>query len=97
MRFRSFSRLGIAGRAYAEMLESQGGRCAICGGTDPGGSKNVHFAIDHCHETGTVRGLLCAPCNQALGLFKDNPERLRAAAEYLERSTTWHAECLTAS
>lgn len=40
--------------------------------------------VDHCHETGVVRGLLCHNCNFAIGYMKDNPQRLRAAANYLE-------------
>jgi hypothetical protein len=40
--------------------------------------------LDHCHQSGQVRGVLCRNCNVALGLMADNPERLRRAAEYLE-------------
>ena len=53
--------------------------CAICGATDK------RFHVDHDHTTGHVRGLLCGPCNQTLGLMQDEPARLRAAAAYLER------------
>lgn len=55
--------------------------CAICGGRD----KNRHLAIDHCHDTGLIRGLLCMGCNTALGRFKDDPVLLRKAIVYLER------------
>lgn len=58
--------------------------CDICGSRDPG-SKHGLFRIDHCHETGIVRGVLCNPCNFALGFMKDKPDRLRAAADYIEK------------
>lgn len=63
------------------LAERQGYRCAACGVPDERGSLHV----DHCHETGKVRGLLCGNCNRAIGLFQDNPAALRAAAEYLEK------------
>lgn len=53
--------------------------CAICGSTEK------RFHVDHSHQTGVVRGLLCGPCNHTLGLMQDEPARLRAAAAYLER------------
>ena len=59
-------------------LEMRKQSCEICG--DRGED------IDHCHETGRVRGLLCSNCNRGLGMYKDNPALLQAAAAYLERS-----------
>lgn len=73
---------GISLEQYAEMLENQGGGCAICGATKPS-ERTKYFAVDHCHSTGKVRGLLCSKCNRGLGLFNDKPERLKAAAKYL--------------
>lgn len=67
---------------YQDMLASQGAACAICRTVDPK-SKSGTFTVDHDHSTGAVRGLLCSPCNLALGHMKDEPERLRAAADYL--------------
>ena len=64
---------------YKEMLESQGGVCAICGAMPKG-----RLAVDHDHATGQVRGLLCSPCNVALGFLRDDPIRLKAAIAYLE-------------
>lgn len=72
-------RLGLTKTAYQSILESQGGGCKICGSVP-----DARLAVDHCHETGNFRGLLCSHCNVALGLFGDNPERLRRAAKYLE-------------
>lgn len=65
----------------AEELRARG-RCDICGGTRPGGRFN-EWHIDHDHETGVVRGVLCAACNTAIGLLGESPERIIAAAEYV--------------
>lgn len=70
---------------YAELLEQQKGKCAICGKTKPGGHGT--FCVDHDHKIknkrDSVRGLLCVACNHGLGNFRDNPEALIAAAAYL--------------
>ena len=72
--------IGMTIEIYEAMLAEQGGRCLICKDQpDP-----MALAVDHCHETGRVRGLLCRGCNVGLGHFTDDPERLRAAADYLE-------------
>lgn len=70
---------GITHDDYAEMLEEQGYGCAICGGTD----ESRRLAVDHCHETQRVRGLLCGRCNRGLGHFGDDPELMHRAVEYL--------------
>lgn len=66
---------------YDAMLMAQDGRCAIC--ADPVTSEGRALAVDHCHASGRVRGLLCDPCNLGLGKFRDDPARLRAAIAYL--------------
>ena len=78
---------GITLTEYAQIFARQGGKCAICSSESGGnyGGKDKALAVDHCHATKTVRGLLCEACNTGLGKFKDDPERLRAAADYLER------------
>jgi hypothetical protein len=76
-------RYGITLDDYANMLESQGGGCAICG-AEPG--KGRVLDVDHCHDEGHVRGLLCRSCNLCLGRMKDDPSMLRKAADYLENS-----------
>lgn len=65
---------------YRILMKRQKNKCAICG--IPFSESKDH--IDHCHSSGVVRGLLCSPCNVAIGFMKDDPERLRSAAKYLE-------------
>lgn len=77
-------RYGLTLEQYNNMVEAQGGRCAICGTEEPGAGRN-HLFIDHCHETGVIRGLLCHHCNVGLGRFK-NVSILQAAINYLGRS-----------
>ena len=72
--------------AYERMLYLQNGKCAICGREDNGARR---FCVDHDHETGRIRGLLCGRCNTGLGFFEDNTEALRAALEYLEAGQEW--------
>lgn len=73
---------GMTLEDYYAMLDRQGGGCAICGEEDP---YFKHMAVDHCHETGKVRGILCCACNRALGGFKDKVEILERAIAYLKR------------
>lgn len=73
---------GITLDDYAEMLEAQDGRCAICGDFPP---HNKLLYVDHCHDTGDVRGLLCQQCNSGIGFLGDNVERVRKALTYLEK------------
>lgn len=61
---------------WSEMLASQGGRCAICCGPGP-------LAVDHDHEKGHVRGLLCRKCNTGIGMLRDDPVLLRRGYHYL--------------
>jgi len=77
---------GVDREEYYRLLKEQDRRCAICGTIDPG-RKDGYFSIEHNHETGEVRGLTCHPCNVGIGMFKDSPKLLRAAASYLERNT----------
>jgi hypothetical protein len=72
---------GITLEQYNLLLEEQEGRCKICR-TDKCTTGKA-LAVDHCHETGKVRGLLCKNCNIGLGMFKHDRERLRMAAEYM--------------
>ncbi len=76
---------GITSVEYLKMAESQSGQCKICGTTELYG--RTRLAIDHCHSTGRIRGLLCTKCNAGLGMFSDNIEKLTNAISYLKEST----------
>lgn len=69
---------GIDRKTYEQMYQDQGGVCKIC--SQP---CTQALAVDHDHETGEIRGLLCRACNTGLGLFKDNPALLQNALDYL--------------
>jgi len=66
---------------YEAATSALGGACAICGEREVGGRR---LAVDHDHATGCYRGLLCMNCNMAIGKFRDRPDLLRKAADYLE-------------
>lgn len=76
---------GITIDDYERMLSDQGGCCAICHRPETGCAAKKYFSVDHCHETGKVRGLLCSMCNLAIGYLNDHPGVIRRAAEYIER------------
>ena len=71
---------GISDEFYEHLVSSHNGVCAICGGLS---NDKYGLHVDHDHKSGVVRGLLCNLCNRGLGNFKDNPELLRNAIEYL--------------
>ena len=75
------TKFGMTPVDYAELYANQGGKCAICDVEQK--DEDRRFAVDHDHETGKVRALLCASCNKGLGHFKDNFNILIAAAIYL--------------
>lgn len=72
---------------YAGKVAEQNGLCAICGKPEQRiiKGRTIRLSVDHCHSTGKVRQLLCSFCNHMLGMVKDDPALLRAAADYLER------------
>lgn len=76
------ARYGLPDGAYEKMFIEHDGKCAICRGI------NVHgrdLSVDHNHKTKTIRGLLCNRCNFGIGLFKDSPNLLIKARNYLEQ------------
>lgn len=77
---------GIGVAQYEQLLEAQGGVCAICHKPEETlfHGKPRRLAVDHDHATNRVRGLLCHNCNRAIGLMRDDSERLAQAAVYLK-------------
>lgn len=73
---------GIDKTIYQAMLDQQGGVCAICKQPEYKIGKR-YLSVDHSHDTGLVRGLLCDSCNNLLGRANDDPKILRSAIEYL--------------
>ena len=71
---------GITAEEYDALFEAQGGVCAICGSPP---TKRL-LDTDHCHATGRIRGLLCSPCNVAVGMVKEDPKIVRALLSYIE-------------
>lgn len=70
---------GLGLSEYKRMLSKQNGVCKICGAPP----KCRALAVDHCHTSGRIRGLLCASCNRGISYFKDSPDLLKSAAHYL--------------
>lgn len=76
---------GLPVEVYRQMLEKQGGLCAICRLPEGGSAR---LSIDHDHNTNEIRGLLCRACNRAIGLLRDNAANCEAASDYLHRHWT---------
>ena len=76
------SRFGITLDDYEAMYAEQGGQCQICGVTES--CSGHRLAVDHCHTSGKIRGLLCKACNLGLGYYRDNKEFLANAIKYLD-------------
>ncbi len=77
---RRAGKYGLAPEKFLAMLDAQNGCCVIC----------LEYldkpVVDHCHETGKVRALLCSPCNTAIGLLKECPVRMRSAIDYVTQA-----------
>lgn len=78
---------GVSVDDYSKMLSEQEGKCAICGINHEEYQKVSHrnkkFAVDHCHTTGKIRGLLCDKCNRGIGFLQDSEQNLINAIKYL--------------
>lgn len=83
---------GMTIEEYQRKVEEQGNLCAICrlSETVVRDGRIVMLGVDHDHDTGLNRGLLCRGCNIGIGNLKDDPALLRAAADYLEFYATLH-------
>ena len=79
------AKYGITLEQYNQMLGDQNGVCAICKKPETKrlAGKTQTLAVDHCHKTGNIRGLLCSKCNLGIGNLMDNPEIILAAASYI--------------
>ncbi len=75
-------RYGVTEDQYNALFETQDGVCAICLKKC---AARARLGVDHCHTTKKVRGLLCVKCNNAIGLFNDDPQLARRASEYLSK------------
>lgn len=73
---------------YKSLLAASGGLCAVCASPFSDKSRPV---IDHCHVSGQLRAVLCGACNTGMGLFRDRPDILRAAAVYCEAWIETHS------
>lgn len=87
MAYTVYRRYGITPQRYLQMHEEQSGACAICNVApkDRHSRYRRTLCVDHNHETGMVRALLCDDCNKGLGCFKEDPQRLLDAFRYLSR------------
>ena len=79
---------GITLDEYNKLLSKQNNKCAICNIDNNGKYRNKAraFAVDHCHSTNKIRGLLCSDCNTGIGLLKDNINFLESAIKYLKKN-----------
>lgn len=76
---------GITKEEYLAKLEAQDGKCAICRQPPEVGNAKQRLHVDHNHESGEVRGLLCFACNSGIGQFKESLQLLNLAANYIGR------------
>lgn len=80
---------GMTLEQFDALFESQDGVCAICGNAEETVHRNTgtkwNLNVDHNHDTGEVRGLLCTPCNRGIGFLRDSPQLLLSALAYLTR------------
>lgn len=89
----NLKKYGITKTIYDRLVELQNGLCAVCGNPPNGrGQANSRLNVDHDHGSGTIRGLLCNPCNLAIGHFRNSPTLLSNAILYLTTTPIGGAE-----
>jgi hypothetical protein len=97
-RWRLVNRYGISLEEYNRLLKNQHGKCAICGNIpNKKGNAGQSLHVDHDHNTGNIRGLLCSSCNLAVGWIEINPELVNNMLDYLKREPEiiiWKMESL---
>jgi hypothetical protein len=76
---------GLSWEEYVSMMDKQQGRCLLCG--SEGSGKDNKLVVDHDHDTGEVRGLLCWSCNVGMGLFKEDIDLLQKVIKYINRES----------
>jgi hypothetical protein len=81
------AKYGITPEIYENERIKQNYSCKLCGAHEHT-EKHKRLHVDHCHKTGKYRGLLCGPCNRALGLLKDNTQTLEKAIKYLNENNS---------
>lgn len=74
---------GLEWEEYVSLMDKQEGKCLLC--SSSGSGKNNRLVVDHDHDTGEVRGLLCWSCNVGIGLFKEDTELLNKVIKYISR------------
>ena len=93
-----WQRYGLTPWSYEKLLRDQKGKCAICE-VEFFGEEKVKLAVDHCHTTKVIRGLICIECNTALGQFKDSESIVKNAWRYLAKEEfikpDWQSEVYT--
>lgn len=86
---------GVTRSEYMTVYARQNGLCATCSDAisvpGGGGRRKLVARLDHCHETGSPRGLLCHSCNSSIGLAKENAETLGRMLDYVKNGGTWKA------
>lgn len=83
IKYGKLSRYGLTWEEHQSRLAAIGNKCQVCDKPFEERSRRNGACVDHCHDTGKVRGFLCHSCNRAIGLLKDDPDLLRKAAAYL--------------
>lgn len=95
LRTYNLKRYRLTSSEYDALLTEQGGVCACCGAIENGNGKR--FYVDHDHESGQVRGLVCHKCNAGIGALGDTLEGVQRAVDYLKRAKRSHLAAVPAA